>query len=54
MIAKRIYEKDKALSVLSGGVPSEYDKLRTGDVGMYVASVIGLSLIHISEPTRPY
>jgi len=27
--------------VLSGGVPSEYDKLRTGDVGMYVASVIG-------------
>ena len=27
--------------MLSGGVPSEYDKLRTGDVGMYVASVIG-------------
>ena len=34
--------------------PQEYDRIITGDLGSVGQTVLILSLIHISEPTRPY
>ena len=37
-----------------GGGTVSFPALRQGNIGLCVATLIALSLIHISEPTRPY
>ena len=40
--------------VRADSVPSEVERARSDNGGEFVRGDFGLSLIHISEPTRPY
>ena len=46
-----IYQYEKSLEIFSGDKVTTSNLLNKIDVG---PSLLGLSLIHISEPTRPY